>query len=224
MMGHKQIITIKGNQEGLIFYIDDTSSFQDAIDELEKTIANTPSRETDNEVSIIINLGNRYVTDKQQQLLMEIIESDKRFSIERFDSNVISKLAAEEMFEQVEIKSFSRIIRSGQVLEVKGDLLLLGDVNPGGEVRASGSIYVVGKLQGIAHAGIKGNKEAVIIASYMEPSQLRISNLISRPSDNEKVGTYMEYGFIDKELQQISITNLRSLQYFRNKLRGIEEE
>lgn len=224
MMGHKQIITIKGNQEGLIFYIDDTSSFQDAIDELEKTIANTPSRETDNEVSIIINLGNRYVTDKQQQLLMEIIESDKRFSIERFDSNVISKLAAEEMFEQVEIKSFSRIIRSGQVLEVKGDLLLLGDVNPGGEVRASGSIYVVGKLQGIAHAGINGNKEAVIIASYMEPSQLRISNLISRPSDNEKVGTYMEYGFIDKELQQISITNLRSLQYFRNKLRGIEEE
>lgn len=224
MMGHKQIITIKGNQEGLIFYIDDTSSFQDAIDELEKTIANTPSRETDNEVSIIINLGNRYVTDKQQQLLMEIIESDKRFSIERFDSNVISKLAAEEMFEQVEIKSFSRIIRSGQVLEVKGDLLLLGDVNPGGEVRATGSIYVVGKLQGIAHAGINGNKEAVIIASYMEPSQLRISNLISRPSDNEKVGTYMEYGFIDKELQQISITNLRSLQYFRNKLRGIEEE
>lgn len=224
MMGHKQIITIKGNQEGLIFYIDDTSSFQDAIDELEKTIANTPSRETDNEVSIIINLGNRYVTDEQEQLLMEIIESDKRFSIERFDSNVISKLAAEEMFEQVEIKSFSRIIRSGQVLEVKGDLLLLGDVNPGGEVRASGSIYVVGKLQGIAHAGIKGNKEAVIIASYMEPSQLRISNLISRPSDNEKVGTYMEYGFIDKELQQISITNLRSLQYFRNKLRGIEEE
>lgn len=224
MMGHKQIITIKGNQEGLIFYIDDTSSFQDAIDELEKTIANTPSRETDNEVSIIINLGNRYVTDEQEQLLMEIIESDKRFSIERFDSNVISKLAAEEMFEQVEIKSFSRIIRSGQVLEVKGDLLLLGDVNPGGEVRATGSIYVVGKLQGIAHAGINGNKEAVIIASYMEPSQLRISNLISRPSDNEKVGTYMEYGFIDKELQQISITNLRSLQYFRNKLRGIEEE
>lgn len=216
-MVHRQIITIKGNQEGLIFHIDDTSSFREAITELENTISSTPRRDSDNEVSIIVSLGNRYITAEQTEQLTEIIEHDQRFVVERYDSNVISKEIAEDMFEQAEIKAFTRIVRSGQVLEVKGDLLLLGDVNPGGEVRATGSIYIMGKLQGIAHAGIDGDTEAVISASMMEPNQLRIASIISRPSEVDETASYMEVGFMDRDSKQISLANLRSLQYIKKK-------
>ena len=47
----------------------------------------------------------------------------------------------------------TRVISSGQVFEVPGDLLLIGDVNPDGTVRAGGNIYIMGQLKGIAHAG-----------------------------------------------------------------------
>ena len=64
-----------------------------------------------------------------------------------------------------EIVSVTRIIRSGQVLKVPGDLLLIGDVNPGGTVMAGGNIFVMGILKGIAHAGCYGNEEAMVAAS-----------------------------------------------------------
>ena len=84
--------------------------------------------------------------------------------------------------QEQEIVSVSRIVRSGQVLKVPGDLLLIGDVNPGGTVMAGGNIFVMGILKGIAHAGCNGNEEAVIAASSLKPSQLRIGEHINRCS------------------------------------------
>src|SRR5699024_10424628 len=92
------------------------------------------------------------------------------------------------------IKAFNRVVRSGQVLRVEGDLLLIGDVNPGGKVVATGDIYIMGNLRGIAHAGINGNRKAIIAASYMKPTQLRIADYISRAPDYETDGVYMECG------------------------------
>src|SRR5699024_12438240 len=86
-----------------------------------------------------------------------MVEKDNHFFIEKFDSKVISREKAKQWFEEHSLKSISQIVRSGQVLDIEGDLLLIGDVNPGGEVRATGDIYILGKLHGIAHAGTKGN-------------------------------------------------------------------
>lgn len=93
------------------------------------------------------------------------------------------------MKEEAEIISVSKIVRSGQVLEVKGDLLLIGDVNPGGTVRAGGNIFVLGSLKGIAHAGFNGNNHAVIAASEMLPTQLRINHVLNRSQTTFKKGT-----------------------------------
>ena len=67
-----------------------------------------------------------------------------------------------------------------------GDLLLIGDVNPGGTVIAGGNIFIMGALKGFAHAGCYGNDQAVIAASSMKPSQLRISDCLNRAPDNSK--------------------------------------
>ncbi|HBU12606.1 MAG TPA: hypothetical protein DEB31_07755, partial [Clostridiales bacterium] len=47
-------------------------------------------------------------------------------------------------------------VRSGQRIESEGDIVIVGDVNPGAEVIAGGSIAVFGKLRGLAHAGCGG--------------------------------------------------------------------
>lgn len=55
-------------------------------------------------------------------------------------------------------------LRSGQKLETEGSLVILGDVNSGAEVVASDNIVVLGALRGLAHAGAKGNKQAIVSA------------------------------------------------------------
>jgi septum site-determining protein MinC len=71
-------------------------------------------------------------------------------------------------------------IRSGAEIVHPGSVIIFGDVNAGGEVIAEGDILVWGKLKGKAHAGAKGNAQAVIMALHMEATQLRIADFIAR--------------------------------------------
>ncbi len=77
-----------------------------------------------------------------------------------------------------------KTIRSGQRLKAPGHITVLGDVNPGGEIIATGNIVVWGRVRGIVHAGILGDRDAVICALALEPAQLRIADLITRSPED----------------------------------------
>lgn len=79
-----------------------------------------------------------------------------------------------------------KTLRSGQRIYFPGNVTLLGDVNPGGEIIAGGNIVVWGRVRGVVHAGAMGDAQAVICALDLEPSQLRIAGLITRPPDNQE--------------------------------------
>lgn len=76
--------------------------------------------------------------------------------------------------------------RSGTRIESSGDCVVLGDVNPGGEVVAVGDVIIFGTLKGIAHAGATGDRTARIWALSIEPSQIRIADLVALPSKSGK--------------------------------------
>ena len=71
-------------------------------------------------------------------------------------------------------------LRSGEHLQAEGSLLLLGDVNPGARLSASGNILVWGRLRGVAHAGCRGDRRARIVALQLRPLQLRIAEAVAR--------------------------------------------
>ena len=90
-------------------------------------------------------------------------------------------------------------VRSGEYLESPGDLVILGDVNPGAKVSAEGNIIIWGRLLGIAHAGIKGNSNATISALQLRPVQLRIAKKVARgPKEKPQLGL-AEQARIDSE-------------------------
>jgi len=90
-------------------------------------------------------------------------------------------------------------VRSGEYLESPGDLLILGDVNPGANVSAEGNIIIWGRLLGIAHAGSKGNSNATISALQLRPVQLRIAKKVARgPKEKTQLGL-AEQARIDSE-------------------------
>lgn len=69
-----------------------------------------------------------------------------------------------------------RSLRSGQQVAVKGNAVLLGDVNSGAELKASGHIIVMGNCRGILHAGAEGDREAFIVAYRLQAHQIRIAD------------------------------------------------
>jgi septum site-determining protein MinC len=71
-------------------------------------------------------------------------------------------------------------VRSGMDIRHQGNVIIMGDVNPGGEIFAAGDIIVWGRLRGIAHAGYPNNPQCLIMALQMEPTQLRIADRVAR--------------------------------------------
>lgn len=70
-------------------------------------------------------------------------------------------------------------LRGGQALHHVGNLVVVGDVNPGAEVVATGDIVVFGRLTGVAHAGAQGDESARVYALQLRAVQLRIASCIA---------------------------------------------
>lgn len=224
MLENKQLITIKGTRDGLTLFIDDSCSFSDVLEELAEVISMSklqPKADEPN-VAVTVQLGYRYLHQEQKEQLFQLIGEKHGLVINGFESEVIQRKEALKWKDESEVKVFHRIVRSGQVLKVNGDLLLVGDVNPSARVVATGNIYILGHLRGIAHAGSLGDQQAVIVASYMNPSQLRIADHISRAPDYESTGVYMECGLIDEKQEKIIIDRLQVLSHMRTDLSGFE--
>lgn len=75
-------------------------------------------------------------------------------------------------------------LRSGQKIENVGDVIVLGNVNDGAEIVAGGSIFVMGRLRGLAHAGLEREDKAFIVALKFEANQVRIGGKISYVDDS----------------------------------------
>ena len=212
-----QNVTIKGTKDGLTLHLDDSCSYEELKLELEKKLsANYRTNEVRPLISVKVQVGNRYLTDSQHDELIALIRSKRNLEVDEIVSNVISIEEAEKLRAETDIVTVAKIVRSGQVIEVKGDLLLIGDVNPGGTVIAGGNIYVLGALKGIAHAGFHGNDQAVITASVMKPAQLRINDCINRAPDHypPEETKNLECAYID-ENRQIVVDKLQVLMHLR---------
>jgi septum site-determining protein MinC len=72
-----------------------------------------------------------------------------------------------------------RTVRSGTTVRFDGDVLVLGDVNPGAQIVASGSAVILGSCKGMIHVGATGDASATVIALDLEPTQLRIGRRIA---------------------------------------------
>ncbi|ALC92712.1 septum formation inhibitor [Bacillus sp. FJAT-18017] len=223
-MSKRQHVTIKGTKDGITLFLDDLCSYEELKRDLESKLSIHENSSGDgNLLHVNVKSGNRFLTNEQQEELKQLIRKKKDLVVETIESDVISIQEAKQLAERSQVSTVARVIRSGQVLEVPGDLLLIGDVNPGGVVMAGGNIFIMGILKGIAHAGCYGDTEAIIAASAMAPSQLRISqNVLTLPNINGPENMRdMECAYIDEE-NEIALGRLQSLAGLRPGLTRLE--
>jgi septum site-determining protein MinC len=89
-------------------------------------------------------------------------------------------------------KFLRRTVRSGEVVNYPGNIVIIGDVNAGSQISAAGNIIVLGAMRGSAHAGNSGNPEAIVAAFYMQPEILQIADLMTRAPEEADKPVYPE--------------------------------
>lgn len=190
----KDIIAFKGVNEGI--YINITGeNLLDIKREIDIKMKNTASfyqgtkllgikaddlsSEDINELKLIFKYKYDLIL-KDEELPKHIIESSVKETTVTNDSK-------EDVCEGINCgmtKFVNGTLRSGQVIEYDGNIVIIGDVNPGALIKGKGNIIVMGTLRGVAHAGMDGNSDAIVSAYNLQPTQLRIGDLIARPPDN----------------------------------------
>lgn len=214
-------VRIKGIKDGLIFLLDDKCPFEDLLSELRYKLEHSHQNIlTGPIVHVDIKLGNRLVTEDDKEAVLEILRGQGNLLIRSVEA---LPAPGTDDNDKSALFLMSGILRSGQVLHHDGNLLYLGDVNPGGTLTCSGDIYILGSLRGMAHAGVDGNEEAIIAASLMSPTQLRIADIISRPPDEwETRESSMEFAYLSNGAMQIDkIHNLVKLRQDLNVFKGV---
>ena len=131
-----------------------------------------------------IKIAGKVLKNKQMEEIKNIIKEKIEVDVEFESPTTLGLYGIKKGFSQ-EIKSSETIfnrgsLRSGQKLEFEGSIVIIGDVNAGAEVIAGENITILGDLRGLAHAGAKGNRKAIIAANKIDCPQIRIADKIKK--------------------------------------------
>ncbi|WP_414840021.1 septum site-determining protein MinC [Carnobacterium sp. TMP28] len=220
----KQSVTLKGNKAGFVLTLNESASFATVVSELEQLLDHlkteskkSDSNKTNKEIQLEIVTGNRLLTNKEKDKLTKIIKENSQFEIKKIRSAVLTYEAAIAWQKASSLQMEMHTIRSGQILQAPGDILFVGKVHPGGIIRANGNIFIIGELQGVAHAGFEGDATAVIVADFQTNAQIRIADSIqiieNKVTKNLAIKNN-EFAFIN-DLHVLAFENLDQLKKMR---------
>ena len=179
-------INLRKNQ--ILIKISDDAEQKDIIDNLRKKLPELRKMYKNEKTPITVTgkiLKNKEI-DEIQELIKRNIDVEIDFDMPKsLGLSSITRTFNKEIAIS-ETKFHRGSLRSGQKMESEGSLVILGDVNSGAEVMASDNIVVLGALRGLAHAGAKGNKQAIISAGLLDTVQIRIANVIKEIDRDEE--------------------------------------
>lgn len=187
-------VTIVLGKEEITLKINEKAKEEEIVECLEEKIPELKRLYQDEKTPIFVT--GKVLKEKEMKIVQEKIQKEIDVKIE-FDSpkalglHEIKRAFSEEI-ESSETKFYRGSLRSGKKIEYEGSIVVLGDVNAGAEVIAGENIVIVGILRGMAHAGAKGNRKAMISAVSIEAPQLRIADIIkeTEKEDEQKRKTY----------------------------------
>ena len=179
-------INLKKNE--IIIKLNDDATQVEIVENLKKKLPELKKLYKDEKTPITVTgkiLKNREI-DEIQELIKSKIDVEIDFDMPKSLGLSSIKKAFDKKIAVSETKFHRGSLRSGQRMESEGSLVIIGDVNSGAEVMASDNIIVLGALRGLAHAGAKGNKQAIIAAGLIDTVQIRIANIVKEIDRDEE--------------------------------------
>ena len=198
-------ISINLKKDVVLIKIDDDAPQRKILSELNKKLKEL--KKMYQEEKTPIRVTGKVLTNKELEEVKKLIKKEIDVEISFDTPTTLGLHSITRSYKRDVGKSETTFhrgsLRSGQRMEVEGSIVVSGDVNAGAEVIAADNIAVIGNLRGLAHAGAKGNKDAVIAAGSLDVVQLRISNIV-KEIDREEEGV-IEHAFVYVDEDKIVI-------------------
>ena len=184
----KNCVSINLRRDEIIIKLDENAEQVELIGALRRKLPELKNLYKDEKTPIRV-IG-KVLKNKEIDQIQELIKSKIDVNIDFDMPKTLGLHSIKKTFERKttisETKFHKGSLRSGQKLESEGSLVIIGDVNSGAEVMASENIIVLGALRGLAHAGAKGNTQAIIAASLIDTVQIRIANIVKEIDRDEE--------------------------------------
>ena len=181
-------VSINLRKDEIVIKLDENAEQGQIIYTLRKKLPELKKLYKDEKTPIRVTgkiLKNKEI-DQIQEIIKEKIDVEIDFDMPKSLGLSSIKRAFDKEIAVSETKFHRGSLRSGQKMETEGSLVIIGDVNSGAEVMASDNIVVLGALRGLAHAGAKGNKQAIIAAGLFDAVQVRIANIVKEINRDEE--------------------------------------
>ncbi len=184
----KNCVSINLKKDKIVIKLNDNVEHEEIIECLKKKLPELKKLYKDEKTPINVTgkvLKNKEI-DEIQAIIKEKIDVEIDFDMPKTLGLHGIKRTFEKDIAVSETKFHRGSLRSGQKIEAEGSIVIIGDVNSGAEVIASDNIIVLGSLRGLAHAGAKGNTQAIIAAGLIDTVQIRIANIVKEIDRDEE--------------------------------------
>lgn len=185
---NKNCVSINLKKDKIVIKLNEDTKQEELVECLKKKLSELKKLYKDEKTPI--NVTGKVLKNKEIQEIQNIIKEKIDVEIEFDSPKTLGLHGIKKTFEKEiaisETKFHRGSLRSGQKLESEGSIVIIGDVNSGAEVMASDNIIVLGTLRGLAHAGAKGNKQAIIAAGLIDTVQIRIANIVKEIDRDEE--------------------------------------
>lgn len=185
-------ILIKGNKDGLTAVIDMNKfkDFEEMLDALRKKLYAGKSFYKGCTLKVIIQL--KYLNHKELTKLKDVLFDDFLIKDCIFEDKNEKTNKVFNGINEGKTKFIKKTLRSGQIVDYPGNIVIIGDVNSGSEVHASGNVIVLGTLRGSVYAGVDGNSKAIVAAFYLQPQILKIADIVTMAPEDDIKPQYPE--------------------------------
>ena len=176
-------VILKGKKDRLSIHLNNEVDFLALRDSLIDKI-----REARNFIGngqMAIEFTNRKLSELEENVLIDLIKVNSDLNITYVFSDSDGEKEKIKFVKAITEEGFTKFyrgtLRSGNRLEYDGNIVVIGDVNPGALIRAKGNVIVLGFLNGTVYAGQDGDRDAFVGATHMNPVQLVIGHTIAEP-------------------------------------------
>ncbi|MCA9734341.1 MAG: septum site-determining protein MinC [Deferribacteres bacterium] len=213
-------VIIQGTKSGLVISLDDAIAMDELVSQLKSKL--DKSGQFFANADVVFNLGEREIGEDELATLRDTASTAKGLQLTgikaysksslkiaeklgltakelKHNNHVASKpiFSVPKRSSELTATFIRRTVRSGQVVESDGHLIVLGDANIGSEIAAAGDIIIFGALRGHAFAGANGRKQSIVAALHLAPVLLRIDEAVARCDDKKSNSQKAEFAFIE---------------------------
>ncbi|WP_029545597.1 septum site-determining protein MinC [Selenomonas sp. AB3002] len=195
----EEMVKIKGGRSGLSLTFAPQASFEDILQHLQEKLESGSGfflRGT------MVFLPRDVLTDGQREKLQKLfhehglicrlqplegenpLEQQPKAQPASVPAESQPQAEAPQNPDTQEMLVVNKTLRGGQEIRTKSSVLVCGNVNPGAQIIAGGSIDVRGICRGMVHAGAYGDTSAIVVADHLMPTQIRIASFIARSPDH----------------------------------------